>query len=1049
MDNNKQTKPNFLTFTGIANPMPHIYSGTRLEIYWEPIFAARKYMEEDKFWELCDFIAFNSATYYLSEFFEYEDIVDYLMENNLYGLIEPCGFGISCGNKFMCVDDSPLEERPHKRIAFEAQSETVMQAASTEVTPVAQTTGFQDEQMGGLYDLHPKVTDSTYSHSDEQGSGSLSGFLSRVVPICTVNWAIATNVDEVCFPWLEFLQDPAIIRKIDNYMLFRADGLKLHFKINGSPFHYGRAYAAFTPTQFENMEPQNLSPHSTAVPIRGVEGTADMTLPKCLYSQQPGIYLDPSTNQPQEFVLPFFFPNNYVDLRYSDQLKRLGTLRIFDLVNLKHANSGTERVTIQVFASLINPVLSMPYDQLSFAGQSLSWEAQAKKNKGSNRSGNTIAKKAPTTSSSGSSGNDEYGNGIISAPASAVEKYMGYLEAVPFIGPYANATKIGASAVGKIASMFGFSRPTIIDVPRPVKPRGWGLMANTEGTDTIPKLSLDPKQELCVDPATVGLENEDQMSLAHLFRRESLVAIQTWNTGNDPGELLCAWKVHPMFFPCGVSGSNDVLAPSALGWAAMPFTHWRGSIEYRIMIVASQMHRGRLAIQWSPTVDNQNTVDNWNTDLTTTKYYTEIIDLTEGRDYTFCVNYAQPVPFLETQFDPQGVWLATSTAQDLTTQDFHRCNGIVSVRVVTELGGPSDTEFIQFCVFARGGKDFMVRNPSDEIISLYSYEEPYSDAAWSAESFSWSAQSADYVAEEENAPMQEHVIVLNGDSPGCNADEISSVFYGEQIVSTRNLIKRYSVLTSRLLDAGSDNATNIFYIRCNNLPPRPGTGDFNINYPMDLVLTDAYSFVQWTFLRYYFTGFAGYRGGVKWKIIPYLRGQNKGANHFVRRDTRFRSGAAGTTDAIFREQSLTQNITANAWRVQQYDPLFSNTTAGFASMSGSDLSYHDISGGIEFEVPFQSTQRFIYTNEDQMAVADRDDPTKGNSYAFSDWQRHGWEYITRSYMHINSNPARFPYELSCAAGEDFSLFFFINAPLMYSRDGPTSTALVEELEVLA
>lgn len=124
---------------------------------------------------------------------------------------------------------------------------------------------------------------------------------------------------------------------------------------------------------------------------------------------------------------------------------------------------------------------------------------------------------------------DEYaGEGVISKPASFVANVASHLSRIPIIGRFARATEIGAGAVSRIASIFGFSRPTQLADLTHFRPRLFGPLAVTEGADLSHKMTLDPKNELTVDPRVVGVEGKDDMALANIITRPGLVGFVNW-----------------------------------------------------------------------------------------------------------------------------------------------------------------------------------------------------------------------------------------------------------------------------------------------------------------------------------------------------------------------------------------------------------------------------------------------------------------------------------------------------------------------------------------
>lgn len=141
---------------------------------------------------------------------------------------------------------------------------------------------------------------------------------------------------------------------------------------------------------------------------------------------------------------------------------------------------------------------------------------------------------------------DEYvGEGVISKPASVVAGWAAWFKDMPVIGKFARATEIGASAVGKIATLFGFSRPLLLEDVRHFKPRLFGPLAFTEGRDNAYGLTLDPKNEVTIDPCVIGLPGQDSMALGNITAREGVVAFFDWQGADTAGTMLARLPVTP------------------------------------------------------------------------------------------------------------------------------------------------------------------------------------------------------------------------------------------------------------------------------------------------------------------------------------------------------------------------------------------------------------------------------------------------------------------------------------------------------------------------
>ena len=135
-------------------------------------------------------------------------------------------------------------------------------------------------------------------------------------------------------------------------------------------------------------------------------------------------------------------------------------------------------------------------------------------------------------------------------PATVLTGMATKLTDTPVIGKWARATAIGAGAVKNIASLFGFSNPAIIDKQCMMTQNQLGRMCQTSGEDPVVKLSLDPKNELCIDPGTVGLGSDDEMSFMNIAQREGLIYSFPWTTTGDQSDgHLFGTRVSPSVAP--------------------------------------------------------------------------------------------------------------------------------------------------------------------------------------------------------------------------------------------------------------------------------------------------------------------------------------------------------------------------------------------------------------------------------------------------------------------------------------------------------------------
>jgi hypothetical protein len=253
-------------------------------------------------------------------------------------------------------------------------------------------------------------------------------------------------------------------------------------------------------------------------------------------------------------------------------------------------------------------------------------------------------------------GSDERKTGPVERVATSAAAVLGALSVIPYIGPAAKASSMIASGLGMLASLFGFSYPTMNNEPMRVKDYPYSNGAQCIGYDTGLRVTLDPKQELTIDGSVVS-SDMDEMTIKYICERESLLAVFTWDPDNIAlGANIFECPVTPYLYATVPIGADLAVQPTTLAYAAQPFEYWRGSITFRLEIVCNHFHRGKLAILWEPNIHQQALIS---AELDINKQYTKVIDIQETQDVSFTVNWARskawlhaPTTFPEVGFLP-------------------------------------------------------------------------------------------------------------------------------------------------------------------------------------------------------------------------------------------------------------------------------------------------------------------------------------------------------------------------------------------------------------
>lgn len=489
--------------------------------------------------------------------------------------------------------------------------------------------------------------DSTYSVGETPET--IDGFLNRPLLISSFEWAVNESLDISLNPWSLFYENNQVLRRMANFKLLRSK-LHVRFLVNGNQFYYGRALASYRPIHTRDLS-YRYSDQTTADIIE--------------MSQRPSVMLDPTDSTGAMMDLPFFWMNNALNIP-KREWEEMGIINLVDMVPLRHANGSTDSITISVFAWATDVNLSQP------------------------------TSKVPVNQS-------EF-DGPISGPASKVARAAGYLKNAPLIGSYAKATEIGAGALAGLAKTFGFSKPPITDHYTIVadRPQQGTTTANMR-TAPMP-LSLDVKKEVTIDPRTTGLSGTDELEFKYLAQRNSFLNVFNWEPSSVSGELLYNYRVTPLLHQ---RDENQNIHMLPMGFAALPFQYWRGTLIYSFDVVASQYHKGRLRITFDPEYQATNET-NVNRQV--------IVDISNTKNIQICVGWGQGTTYLQV-----GEFFVDGEHQK-TVYSFPKsnCNGVLSVFVLNQLTTPSDSiDPISIISHVRAGEDFEVAGPTDKIAQNY------------------------------------------------------------------------------------------------------------------------------------------------------------------------------------------------------------------------------------------------------------------------------------------------------------------------------------------
>ncbi|APG78579.1 hypothetical protein 2 [Wenzhou picorna-like virus 53] len=729
-----------------------------------------------------------------------------------------------------------------------------------------------------FFDESPAYETSYQANEDPSRLGTYDeeldfhNFFSRPVIIQEYDWTIGASLDAIFNPWTDWMRNPRIANRLSNYRNF-VGNLKLKVVINGNGFYWGSGLLSYYPYP----DPPSWWLHYTQPTFTGDLMRA---------TQRPHILLDPTLSQGGEMELPFFWPQDCFNLVQGNP-DDLGQCWLTSLTTLHHATTSNP-VNIKIFAWCDNVKLSSP-TQFNISG---------------------LLPQAGEV-------DDEYAKGPISKRAAIVEKVAGKLQNLPIIGPYAMASQIGANALGRMASMFGYCKPRQIENPVLMRLAQAGDLACIDSFDTNHTLGFNSKREVTVDPGTAGVSNVDELSLKVLAAKPSWTIAVPWAPADAVNKILFSIPVTPMVNSRQarvLPASNQSNSLTPCGLVALPFGYWRATMKYRFQLVASAYHRGRILIVWDPVTANGIP------QIQTVR--SEIIDISTERDFSLEVGWGVDEPALSTGGMPSSTtWTTAGPAVALNGQH----NGALTVYVLNELTDSSgSTDPVYLNVFI-SSDDIEVWNPVSDNFNRYTYVRQ-SPAALQAQAGVVSTDQVVATGDVNTPDGEANIDELGGEM----VSTASSFLHGDPICNFRTLLKRFNFLEVVTNVVSTPGEYCWQEIRRNAHPLYRGSSISGTEWSGILTL------------RALLSGcFAGWRGGMRYKFYPH--GKLEGALFAVGREP---ESIHGTFDRTYVRSD-------------------SNLTAAFALHDNSfaGKTYSTIPQGhvAEIELPYYAKKRWVRT----------------------------------------------------------------------------------------
>jgi hypothetical protein len=414
-------------------------------------------------------------------------------------------------------------------------------------------------------------------------------------------------------------------------------------------------------------------------------------------------------------------------------------------------------------------------------------------------------------------------------------------------------------------------------------------------------------------------------------------------------------------------------------------------MRFRFQVVCSSFHKGRIKIVYDPNFLDTN---EYNTN------YLQVVDIADTQDFTIEIGNGQSVTLLDHHRPGTDSVTQMYSTTAYTAQE--EGNGVIGVYVVNELTTPNSVanNDIEVNVFVSMGDDFEVFVPDDYFQSFV-----FKPQSGSEPEMGTTVPEA-HNTQEPSAPMQD---IADNVGPSLQDNAlINMVFTGESIMSFRTMLKRYNLWRR---DFMISTAGQFFWNSDRKMMPFLRG---NVAGAVDTTaIENPYNYVNTVLLHWVVNCFAGWRGGIRYKILmnnqvrdPPGSGLSTETSMYVER--------RGYQDTIYT--SATGAFTGYASTSEGAQAaVFSSAPAAIYPRAGPKGALYvntSVNPTAEFEVPYYAPIRF--------SPSKRENLTTGNDFAS------GYS------ISATGTASRFTFfDSHVATAEDFQVYFWTAMPRLY------------------
>ncbi|APG79010.1 hypothetical protein [Changjiang picorna-like virus 15] len=286
---------------------------------------------------------------------------------------------------------------------------------------------------------------------------------------------------------------------------------------------------------------------------------------------------------------------------------------------------------------------------------------------------------------------------------------MNYLQAKPkmgTIGQKIDGVVNALNPLNVIGDVLGFlDKPAYTENPGIYIERDHHYLAHAVGSENIDKLLLYPQAQQLCDKEHFG-QNADYCKLSWFTKSYSLLGQYTWKSTDAVGTIIASGFVGPM----ATIETDETQYPS-VDFMSRFFQNWRGSMDYKVSVITSAFHEGKLDFTFHPGLV-QPPVD---IVAGMSQYAVSYSVRNEKNMFVARVPYLGETPWKKVY---NGVSVTDAVADNAYRfQDYFM--GSWALRVSAPLRIPSTVaEEVDINIFVAGGPDYALNTPSITNVSI-------------------------------------------------------------------------------------------------------------------------------------------------------------------------------------------------------------------------------------------------------------------------------------------------------------------------------------------